>query len=96
MRARARMRGRGWGFPAKYDAFLPLWPRHRSTADSRCGRNAAFLLVSLFQCSTLLGEGIRRLGKLEGNNWETHANLANNAHPFQTSNSVPDFSVVGG
>ena len=53
------------------------------------------LLVSLFQFSILLGDGIRRLGKLEGNDWETHANLANNVHPFQTTTAIPDFSVVG-
>ena len=57
-------------------------------------RNAFFLLIGI-PSSFATSEEARRLGKLERQDWDIHAALGENAYPYSSSTSIPDFSPVG-
>ncbi|MBL6826823.1 MAG: trypsin-like serine protease [Opitutales bacterium] len=57
-------------------------------------KDAIFLLIGI-PFSFGISEDGRRLGKLEGQDWYIHAALGENAYPYSSSTSIPDFSPVG-
>ena len=57
---------------------------------------SALLLILVFDTfSTCLQGGVRRLGKLETQSWDTHYALGQNFFPYEESAYIPSFSSVG-